>query len=97
MFQESFHPAQAVAKSLVLTKLVQATGVALGFRRIHRGDLASESIAGGSCLLRGLDTADAAPAFAGPGFNLAHFLDGMVATAVVAEFGLIRHGSGCRS
>jgi hypothetical protein len=96
-FRASIHPAQAVAKSLVLTKFVQPAGVALGFRRIHGGDLATESIAGGSGLVRGLDAADTAPALARTGFNLAHFLDGMVATAVVAKFGLIRHGSGCRS
>jgi hypothetical protein len=87
----------AAAVSLVLTKFVQPPGVAFGFCRIHRGNLATESIAGGSGLLRGLDAADTAPTLARPGFNLAHLLDRMMGTAVIAEFGLIRHDSDCRS
>jgi hypothetical protein len=91
-FHASFHPAPAPAKSLVLTKFVQPPGVALGFCRIHRGDLATKGIARRGGLVRRLDTADTAPALARPGFNLAHLLDGMMCTAVIAEFGLIRHG-----
>ena len=90
-------PVAAAAVSLVLTKFVQPSRVALGFCRIHRRDLATESIAGGSGLLRGLNAADTAPAFAGPGFNLTHLLNRVMGTAVIAEFGLIRHDSECRS
>lgn len=83
--------------SLVLTKFVQPPGVALGFCRIHRGDLATESIACRGGLVRGLDTANAAPALASPGFNLTHLRNGMMGTAVIAKLGLIRHGSDCQS
>ena len=78
---------------LVLAKFVQPPGMALGFRRIHRRDLATESVACRGSLVRGLDTANTTPALASPGFDLTHILNLVVGTAVIAELGLIRHGS----
>ena len=69
--------------------------MAHGIRRVHRRNLATEGIARRCGLLRCLDAADTAPALAGPGFNLAHLLDRMMGTAVIAELGLGRHGSEC--
>jgi hypothetical protein len=86
----------AAGFSLILTKLVEASCVASGFRRIHRGYLTAKGIACLCGLLRGLNAADAAPALASLGFDLAHLLNRVMGAAVVAEFGLGSHESDCQ-
>ncbi len=65
---------------------------ALALSAVDFGDLLAESVTGFPIHLRGFDALDAAPALAGLGGDLAHLLDGMMFSAVVAIRGFGSHG-----
>ncbi len=69
----------------LLGRVENQAGFALGFGAIVRRHLAAKGFAGSAALFGRLNALDAAPAFAAFGFDLAHFLFGMMRTTVIAE------------